>query len=518
MSAPPANLEFEPTPIGGWLPADPGRLAAARAIRLGPDLRPAFLAHGPAAQANLERLFAGGLCVTTGQQPGLFTGPLFTIHKALTAVALARDVGARLGQPVIPVFWVAGDDHDFAEGNHAYVLTASNDVEHLVLRERDASAPLTPLYREPVGEDIARLLDVLRARLPETEFRPGVLEWLERHYRPDTDLASAFARAVSDLLGPLGLVVFQPTHAAAKRAMAPWVLRLLESAAPLNHALVATAEDLQRGGRPAPVTVGDGATMVMIEGPLGRDRLLLDSGAYVARRSGERWTQDALTRLATDEAQRLSPNVLARPAVEAAVLPTIAYVAGPGELAYLPQAAPVYRALEVPAQAIAPRWSGRVVEARVRKVLEKFSIAADALSQPEGRLEAALVAGELPPAARDAIAALRTALATEYQRLAEAAIVVDPTLRKPIDSARNAAQGAVAEIEKRLVSHLKKQNHILLQQLDKARRNLFPLGRPQERVLNVTSYAVRYGPAFLDAVLAACTPHAPALESLSDKP
>lgn len=515
MTATPANLEFEATPVAGGLPADPRRVAAARAIRLPPDLRPAFLVQG-AAQANLDLLFGGALCVTTGQQPGLFTGPLFTLHKALTAVALAREATARLGQAVVPVFWVAGDDHDFAEGNHTCVLTASNHVERLVLRERDPSAPLTPLYREPVGDDIARLLDVLRAKLPETEFRPGVLEWLARHYGPDANLASAFAHALGDLLGPLGLLVFQPTHPAAKRAIAPWLVRLLEAAAPLNEALVTAAGDLRRAGRPAPVTVGDGATMVMIEGPLGRDRLLLDAGAYVARRAGERWTHDALARLAAQDAQRLSPNVLARPAIEAAVLPTIAYVAGPGELAYLPQAAPVYRTLGVPAQAVAPRWSGRVVEARVRRVLEKFGIVADALSQPEGRLEASLVADELPPAARDAIGALRTALASEYQRLAEAAVSVDPTLRRPIDSARNAAQGAVAEIEKRLVAHLKKQNEILLQQLDKARRNLFPLGRPQERVLNVATYTVRYGPAFLDAELAACKPHAATLESLSD--
>lgn len=517
MSASLPNLEFEPTPIGSRLPADPDRLAAARAIRLDPALHPAFLAQG-AAQANLDQLFRGALCITTGQQPGLFTGPLFTIHKALTTVALARDATRWLGQPVVPVFWVAGDDHDFAEANHAYVLTASNVVEHLVLRERDESAALTPLYREPVGNEIARLLDLLRSRLPDTEFRPGVLTWLARHYRPETDLATAFAQAVSDLLGPLGLVVFQPTHPAAKRAMAPWLVRLLEAAGPLNQALAATADELQRAGRPTPVAVGDGATMVMIEGQLGRDRLLLEDGAFATRRAGERWTAEALSRIARNDASRLSPNVLARPALEAALLPTVAYVAGPGELAYLPQAAPVYRTLGVPAQAVAPRWSGRVVEARVRKVLEKFGIGADALNQPEGRLEATLLADELPAGARDALATLRRALATEYQRLAEAAVTVDPTLRKPIDSARNAAQGAVAEIEKRLVAHLKKQNDILLQQLDKARRNLFPLGRPQERVVNVITYAVRYGPAFFETALAACVPDAATLESLSGSP
>ncbi len=512
MTAPTANLDFEATPIAGGLPPDPGRLDAARAIRLSPDLRPAFLAQG-AARENLDLLFGGALCVTTGQQPGLFTGPLYTVHKAVTAVALARALAARLGHAVVPVFWVAGDDHDFAEGNHTYVLGASNDVEHLVLRERDPSAPLTPLYREPVGDDVARLFGALRAGLPETEFRPAVLEWLERHYRPEADLAGAFAETMSELLGPLGLVVFQPTHAAAKRAMTPWLLRVLEGAAPLNEALVRQAAELQRAERAAPVGVGDGATMVMIEGRLGRDRLLLDGNGYVGRRAGERWTGAELARLAAEDPQRLSPNVLARPAIEAVLLPTLAYVAGPGELAYLPQAEPVYRALGVPAQAAVPRWSGRVMEARVRKVLEKYRIPVDGLNQPEGRLEASLVAEELPTAARDALATLRAAQTREYERLAEAAASVDPTLRKPIESARNTALGGLADIEKRLVGHLKKQNEILLQQVDKARRNLFPLGQPQERVFNVASYAVRYGPAFLDAVLAACAAHAAALET-----
>jgi bacillithiol biosynthesis cysteine-adding enzyme BshC len=513
MTDPAPGLAFEPTPLAGGQPPDPGRLEAARAVRLSPDLRPAFLAQA-AASANLDRLFQGALCVTTGQQPGLFTGPLYSIHKAITAVALARALSTRWGQPVVPVFWVAGDDHDFSEGNQTHVLSTSNEVQRLLLRERDASAPSTPLYQEPVGTGIAGLFDTLRAVLPETEFRPAVLEWLERHYRPETDLAGAYANALSELLGPLGLVVLQPTHAAAKRAMAPWLLRVLEMAVPLQTALLERAQELQEAGRPAPVAVGDGATMVMIEGRLGRDRLLMDGGAYVGRRAGERWSAAELARLAADQAKRLSPNVLARPAIEAALLPTVAYVAGPGELAYLPQAAPVYRALGVPAQAAVPRWSGRVMEPRVRKVLEKYRIAVDALNQPEGKLEASLVAEDLPAPARDALAGLRAADASEYQRLADAAAAVDPTLRKPVESAKNAALGGLAEIEKRLLGHLKKQNEILLQQVDKARRNVFPLGTPQERVFNVMSYTVRYGSAFVEGALQACGAHAAALESL----
>ena len=272
---------------------------------------------------------------------------------------------------------------------------------------------------------------------------------------------------------------------------------------------------LERDGRPVPVAVDEAATVVMIEDALGRDRLLRDGAGFVTRRGGGRLGRADLERIAREEPQRLSPNVLARPVVEAAILPTVAYVAGPGELAYLPQAVPVYQTLDVVAQAAVPRWSGFVVEGRVRKVLDKYHIAPDALNGPAGQLEASLVAEDLPSAIRDALAALRAAVDDHYPRLTDAAVAMDPTLRKPIDSTRNATLAGLGNIEKRIIAHLKGQNDILRQQLDKARTNLFPLGRPQERVFTVASYLVRYGTDFPGAVLAACAAGDAALETMS---
>lgn len=508
-------IVFEPTPFG----APPGHLDPGdRARPLDPALRAACVAYG-AAEANLDRLFAGNaLCVTTGQQPGLFTGPLFTIYKALSAAALARVLADRLGRAVVPVFWVAGDDHDFAEANHVHLLAVSNEVRAVTLRERDPAAPLTPLYREPVGREIGQALEAVSGTVPETEFRPAVLAWLERYYGPETDLATAFTRALADLLGDYGVVVFQPTHPAVKQAMAPLLLALLEQADELDRTLLARVRQLERQGRAAPVAVGEGASTVLLEASLGRDRLMLQDGAFVARRAGERWTQQELARLAREAPERFSPNVLARPVIEGALLPTVAYVAGPGELAYLPQAEPLYRALDVSPQTPVPRWSGRIIEARVAKVLEKYGIAADALTGPEGQLEAALVRDEMPREARQALAALRATIEAEYHRLSEAAVTIDPTLRKPVESAKHAALAGAAEIEKRLVSHLKQHNEILVTQLAKARQNLFPLGRPQERVLNVVPYLVRYGRDFLTRADAACEAHARALATAMGDP
>lgn len=497
------TLVFEPTPIAGAV-ASLAAAPDADPVRVLPELRPAFLAHGPAV-ANLERLFTpGAFAVTSGQQPGLLTGPLYTIYKALTAAALARALEQRLARPVIPVFWVAGDDHDFAEANHCHLLTAGNEVHRLTLRERDPAGPLTPLYREPVGEDIGRVLDAVAQGLPETEFRGSVLDWAARHYRPDATLADAFATALAELLAEFGVVVFRPTHPAAKAAMGPWVIAALERAAELDAALAARARELEALSGQAPVSVGEGATAIMLEGPRGRDRLMLDGTGFVTRRGGERWSLKDLAGLAQHEPQRLSPNVLARPVIEAALLPTLAYVAGPGELAYLPQATPIYRLLGVRPQVPLPRWSGFVIEPRVAKVLEKYRLRPADLNRPEGQLEAALVQSDMPAAAAQSLTSLRRAIEDEYDRLTEAAVTIDPTLKKPVQSAKHQALGSLAEVEKRLLSHLKQQNETLLIQLTKARRNLFPLGQPQERVFTVLTYLVRYGPEFLRGAYAAC--------------
>jgi uncharacterized protein YllA (UPF0747 family) len=190
----------------------------------------------------------------------------------------------------------------------------------------------------------------------------------------------------------------------------------------------------------------------------------------------------------------------------------VAYVAGPGELAYQPQSAPLYAPLDVTPQAFVPRWSGLIIEARIGKVLEKFGLEPGDLSLPEGQLEQRLVRGDMPAEAQAALAALRQTLPREYDALRDAAARVDPTLRQPVESARHAAEAALRDLEKRIVSHLKQRNDILLQQVAKARNNLFPLGQPQERGLTPAPYLVRYGPAFLDAAFAEIGRWAAALE------
>ena len=191
------SVTFEATPLGTHATVGLLELPDRDGHVLDPDLRAAFLAEGPATQ-RLGQLFDdGALCVTTGQQPGLLTGPLFTVYKALTAVALARKLAPILDRPVVPVFWVGGDDHDFAEANHLHLLTVTNEIERLSLGDRTADEPSLPLYRNLLGPEVAFVIEAHRAHTPDTEFRPAVLEWVSRHYRADSDLATAFAGAIA---------------------------------------------------------------------------------------------------------------------------------------------------------------------------------------------------------------------------------------------------------------------------------------------------------------------------------
>lgn len=453
----------------------PGAAAAPATLkprRVSADVLAAVL-PGP----GRERLAAGAvLVVTTGQQPGLFTGPLYTIYKALSAAALARCLEVEQKVPVVPVFWVAGDDHDFAEANHVSVLNAAGEVVRIVLRERPVEAQQLPLYREPCGPEIGAALQALRAALPDTEFTNDALAWLEGAYRPGTNLADAGAEALNRLLSPRGIAVFRAHDRAAKRAAAPWLLRALD------------------------VTLPDGLSPVLVEGSAGRDRLRGGGDTSVTRRSGERFTPDALKRIAAESPEQLSPNVLLRPVIEAALFPTVAYAAGPGELEYLLDAAPLYAHLGVTPQTPVPRWSGLMLESRVEKVLERYGLTPDDFQGPPGVLEARLARAAVPAEITDTLVRVRAEIDLHYGRLATGIARLDPTLERTVQSARNAALAGTHEIEKKLVASLKRADETLTGQLARARAALAPQGKPQERVLTMVTFLARYGPGLLDAI------------------
>jgi bacillithiol synthase len=452
----------------------------------------------PARDALLARLREpGALVVTTGQQPGLFTGPLYTIYKAVSTAALARVLERQWQRPAVPVFWVAGDDHDFAEASQASWISAEGTLVSGTLPPRPPEAPLTPMYRQPLGPEVEQVLESLAAGLPPSEFREATLSWLRKHYRPSATVADSFGGALAELLAPLGVAVLDSTHPSVKRAAARHLVRALGLARELDRDLAHRADDLHTAGLDPGVTVGEGATLVMLEGTQGRDRLMLDDGGFMTRRGRERYDLAALQHIAATEPDRLSPNVLLRPVIESALLPTVAYLAGPGELSYLALTPPVYQRMRIPRQLALPRWSGILVEPRVDRVLQKFDIGLADLLDPAGTLEARLVRSQLPDGAVHALEQLRAALESGYEALGRSGAEIDPTLTRPVQGAKNQALAGVNDMERKLLQHLKRRQEIELGQIAKARVVVLPDNKPQERVLTIAPFLARYGPGLL---------------------
>lgn len=482
-------LTWTPTPLDAPLLFPELRPSAG----IDPALLPAIV-DGPGVAPLVEALRDPEvLVVTTGQQPGLFTGPLYVVHKALSAAALARVLSERWERRVVPVFWLAGDDHDFAEASTASWLDSDGVPTTWTLPERPGEAPLTPMYREPLGSSVQAGLEALGAAIPPSEFRESVLDWLGRWYRPGRSVAEAFGGALAELLAPAGILCVDSTHQAVKRHAMPLIGKALHQAPEIEERLLEEKERLERAGPAVTVSVGQGATLVMIEAAAGRDRLLLDDQGFHARRSGERWSRDGMDVLLEEAPERFSPNVLLRPVVESALLPTVAYVAGPGELRYLPMATPLYSLLEVPRQVPVPRWSGVGVEPRVERILRKFDIALSDLLAPGQELEARIARTHLPDEALQALARIRDCLEREYGTVSRVATTIDPTLARPVGGTLHQALSGATDIEKKLISHQKKREATEMSQIQRARDALQPGGVAQERGLTVAPFLARYG-------------------------
>jgi bacillithiol biosynthesis cysteine-adding enzyme BshC len=481
------------------LPERPG-LPEPRGEAWDPGLE-AALVPAPGLGAIVERLRQpGALVVTTGQQAGLFTGPAYTVTKALSARGLARVLERRWRRPVVPVFWVPADDHDFDEVASVSWLGADGGLVTASLPPRAPDAPLTPLGREPLGAAVLEALDRFERSFPDAATSGETVAWLRRHYRPEAAVAAAFASAMAELLAPLGIGCLDGGHPAVKRKSAPLILRALARAPELDRALVARAGALAALGRDAGVPVGDHAALVFLHGALGRDRLVADGNGFHTRRSKTRVSLQELEHIAAEAPERLSGNVLLRPVLESALLPTSAYVAGPGELRYLELATAVYRALEVPRQLPVPRWSGLFVEPRVTRVLAKYGAGLAELLDDGGTLEARIAREALPEGAEAAFAALRAAIERGYEPVIRTVAQVDPTLERPAASARGQSLHAAAELEKKALQHARKRSATELAQIARVRLAVRPEGKPQERALTMAGFLARYGGGVLAAL------------------
>ena len=318
-------------------------------------------ARGAPRAAERARALAepGATAIVTGQQAGLFGGPLFVLWKALATIRVARQLEAQRGHPVVPVFWVASDDHDFAEIRSTSLIDSGGAIRTLRYTPRHEPAG-QPAWAIPLDDTITALVEELGQALPPALGRDEALAVVAECYRPGVTLSEAFARFVSRLLPEL--VVLDPSDAELKRFMAPVMERELREGSPTSRLALEAGQALLAAGyhQQVPVRPGFLNLFALVEGQ--RRALGFAGGVVEVRGTRERWSvEEALRRLEADPVA-WSPGALLRPLAQDALLPTAAYVGGPAEIAYHAQIAPSYAHFGIPRPALVPRPSLTLVE------------------------------------------------------------------------------------------------------------------------------------------------------------
>jgi len=461
-------------------------------------LRPALAASGAAAK-RLERVAAGrGIVVTTGQQPGLFGGPIYTWSKALSALTLADEIEAATGIPAAPVFWAANDDADFAEASWTAVALPGG-AERLAIT---APAPLgRPMAEMPLG-DIGPALDALvRACGATLDARP--IEIARNAYTPGATVGGAYLALLRELFEPFGIAVLDAAHPSTAESERPALLRALDRANVVADALHERDEAIKASGFTPQVSEVTGLSLVFERPRSGGDKRrvpLAEARAVAAERDAAR-------------SAVLSPNVLLRPVIERAILPTVAYVAGPGEVAYFAQVTAVASALELEAPMVVPRWSTTILEPHVVRILSRLGIDEAELAEPH-RVEGRLARESLPPTLSRAMSDLHRELARQCREVSSALEGSDlPLPAGVIEGAQRSIQHRLARLERRIVAAAKRRETDTMTQIGTARGALFPLGTRQERALNILPFMARHGSMIVDRMIAAARTHARGLVS-----
>lgn len=438
------------------------------------------------------------VAVLTGQQAGLFSGPLYTIYKVLSAVKMARELTAE-GVNAVPVFWAATEDHDLEEVSIAHFVSASGEMVSAKYEGVDGDADLQ-VGEIVIDDSIHREIDQLFDQLPNSEFSADAKNILEGSWQPGSGFGAAFLRTMAKLVGKYGVIFVDPTDDRLRRLAGNIFVGAVQRSDQIVESVIARSAELANDGYHAQVNIGpDYFPIFLIDHDRKRRSLKkIGDGLYRVKGGKQDFTREELQRMAEEKPEQFSPGVMLRPVVQDYLFPTVCYVGGAAELAYFAQNSVVYASLGRSATPGMLRQSFTVVESKHRRALEKLGLSFTDLFEGRTVLGERLGAAILSPEKARVFAEAEERINTELNRLDQQLSPIDPTLVENLAKRRRKILYHIEALRRKTLAAVTRNDETFRRRLDGLFASVLPNGALQERTLNVFSFIDRFGPNFVD--------------------
>ncbi|MGQ3477820.1 bacillithiol biosynthesis cysteine-adding enzyme BshC [Paenibacillus sp. TY11] len=454
-----------------------------------------------AVRASLDRLESpDALVVVGGQQSGLFTGPMLVIYKAATIIKAAREAEERLGRPVIPVFWIAGEDHDWDEVNHTYVMANDPQAVKIKLNKQPERRSSVSAIKVDTVEWKQAMADIEQS-LPDSEHKTDILRMIEHGLTDSYGLSEAFAKLLGLLFGTYGLVLMDSANPSLRKLEASVFRRLVRHNDELEQAYRTTAARIVDYGYHLQADVHEGGANLFYIHEDERLLLFKKAGLFTDRRGLVAFTVDELLEEIDRHPERFSNNVLTRPLMQDSLFPVLASVLGLGEIAYWAITRDAFGVLEMQMPILLPRMSFTLVEPGVEKHMLKYELSFDQVRDGLEERKKQWIATQDQLGMQDQFSEAKEAFVRMYEPLVQQTGLIEKGLLRLGETNREKILGQIAYLEAKVQEALLRQNETALRQWDRIEWSLFPFGQPQERAYTIYHFLNRHGVSLIDMIM-----------------
>ncbi|MEW4223387.1 bacillithiol biosynthesis cysteine-adding enzyme BshC [Rossellomorea marisflavi] len=457
----------------------------------------ASLPSSDAVETSLEKLKNDAVAVVAGQQAGLLTGPLYTIHKIVSVIRLAREQEQKLNHPVVPVFWIAGEDHDYQEVNHIFLeqdgkIKKNGYPEQVVDKRMTSDVEYDPAVMKNWISSILKVLG-------ETEFTAGLADEMDGLIREGEDIVTFFARFIMTLFKDYGLLVIDSSYGALRKLEAPYFRHLIENSREITDQVLMQQKTIQAEGFNTQLEISSDAANIFLN--LQNERALLerDGSGFKDKNNDSFFTKEELLGILDDQPGRLSNNVVTRPLMQEWLFPTLSFIGGPGEIAYWGELKKAFEFMGMNMPPVMPRLNITILERTVAKRIEDLSLSLqEVVRSGVSHVRDEFLDSLKPNELEGELHEIETYLMAKYEGIKKEASAVDSNLEPIVVKNLEIHRKQFEFLRKRTEKSIRDKNERQLSRFDLIENSIRPNGGPQERTLNILYYMNRFGPDFVN--------------------